>query len=542
LGGVRLATAAAACVSFAVHANPTGPTIVNGSATFKQAGNLLQITNSPKAIINWQSFSIGAGEITRFVQQNSASAVLNRVTTQNPSSILGTLQSNGRVLLINSNGIVFGKGSVVDTAGFVASSLNLSNADFLAGRMNFTAVPGAGSVINQGNISTGNGGSVYLVGPAVTNSGIITSPKGEVVLAAGNSVELVNPGTPNLRVEITAPDNRAVNLGEISAESGRVGIFAGLINHSGSIRADSAQIGENGRIILKATEQLKLEAGSAISARGHNGADGGFIETSAKSVEIDPAAVVTAAAPGGRPGTWLIDPVDITIVHGGGVTLGGGTSQIFSPAVGTTINDGTINATLDGGTSVVIQTSGGAGGNGDIVLFGTADAGGAVTILNSSGGIQSITLNADRNIEMRAGASISASPGNSLGVTFNAITTTVAGTVGTGTGTVLVTGPVTLPPGATLTPTSLTVVGNTPVIVNTPVPTSSGPNVTSIIAALNGAGILQALNQPAWGLSLLSQQLLNPLADYPAPSVTSPSIAPPKCGTATAESSVTCTP
>ncbi|MBI2294574.1 MAG: filamentous hemagglutinin N-terminal domain-containing protein, partial [Betaproteobacteria bacterium] len=89
-------------------ANPSGPAVVNGTVSFQRTGNLLQITNSPNAIINWQSFSIGAAEITRFLQQSASSAVLNRVITQNPSSILGALQSNGRVFLINPNGIVFG--------------------------------------------------------------------------------------------------------------------------------------------------------------------------------------------------------------------------------------------------------------------------------------------------------------------------------------------------------------------------------------------------------------------------------------------------
>src|SRR6185369_9717433 len=239
--------------------------------------------------------SIGAGEITKFIQQSSASAVLNRVTTQNPSSILGTLQSNGRVFLINPSGIVFGAGSRVDTAGLVASSLNLSNADFLSGRLNFTSTPGAGAVVNQGSIN-GNGGGVYLVGSAVTNGGIISSPKGEVVLAAGNSVELVNPGTPNLRVVIDAPDNQAVNLGQISAEAGRVGIYAGLINHSGTISADSAEIGAEGQIVLKAALRTTLEAGSVLSARGTDGANGGFIETSAEKVVVDPAATITTAS------------------------------------------------------------------------------------------------------------------------------------------------------------------------------------------------------------------------------------------------------
>ena len=240
-------------------ANPTGPAVVNGAVSFQQSGNLLQITNSPNAIINWQSFSIGASEITRFLQQSASSAVLNRVISQNPSAILGALQSNGRVFLINPNGIVFGAGSQVDVAGLVASTLNLSNADFLAGKLKFTEVPGAGSVVNHGNINAAPGGQVYLVAPSVTNSGIITSPKGEVILAAGNSVELVNPGTPNLRVEITAPDNQAINLGQIVADAGRVGIYAGLITHSGTIRADSAQVTEDGKIVLKATKNTILE-------------------------------------------------------------------------------------------------------------------------------------------------------------------------------------------------------------------------------------------------------------------------------------------
>src|SRR5262245_29857410 len=164
------------------HANPTGPTVVNGQVTINQAGNLLSITNSPNSIINWQSFSIGAGEITRFTQQSAASAVLNRVVGSggaiDPSVILGALQSNGRVFLVNPSGIVFGAGAQIDVAGLVASSLNLSNADFLGGRLKFTETPGAGAVVNEGAINTASGGHVYLIGPSVTNSGIITSPKG----------------------------------------------------------------------------------------------------------------------------------------------------------------------------------------------------------------------------------------------------------------------------------------------------------------------------------------------------------------------------
>lgn len=92
----------------AAYGNPTGPTVVHGQAAFSASGNALSITNSPGAIINWKNFSIGANEITRFIQQSASSAVLNRVVGGNPSAILGALQSNGRVYLINPKGITFG--------------------------------------------------------------------------------------------------------------------------------------------------------------------------------------------------------------------------------------------------------------------------------------------------------------------------------------------------------------------------------------------------------------------------------------------------
>ena len=95
-----VAAAVAACfgASGTQHAlaNPVTPQVVNGAARFTQAGNLLTVTNSPNAIINWGSFSIAANEITRFVQQSASSAVLNRVVGQDPSAILGSLQSNMR--------------------------------------------------------------------------------------------------------------------------------------------------------------------------------------------------------------------------------------------------------------------------------------------------------------------------------------------------------------------------------------------------------------------------------------------------------------
>ena len=414
------ALAVAACFSSVVLANPTAPTVVHGTASFAQAGSILNVTNSHNAIINWGSFSIGVNELTKFIQPSALSAVLNRVVGQDPSAILGALQSNGRVFLLNPNGIVFGAGSQINVAGLVASTLNMSNADFLAGRMNFTDGAGAGAVMNNGSINA-SGGPVYMVGNAVTNNGIITSPGGEIVLAAGNSVELVNPGTPNLRVEIQAGDNEARNLGSVVADAGRIGIYAGLIKQGGVLNADSA-VAEGGRIMLKSTKRTDLEAGSVTSARGTSGGqiialsgmtdgvttvagtldasatagNGGFIETSAARVNVaDSAFVTTKGAAGGQTGLWLIDPVDYFIASYGG--------DITGAALGSNLADSNVTLTTGAGGNMhindqVIWSSSNTltlNAHNDIMFGATAAYGGAVLDAGIKG---SVVLNAGNQI------------------------------------------------------------------------------------------------------------------------------------------------
>ena len=103
-----LYVALGACFSAGVAANPNGAVVVGGSASFVQTGKTLQITNTPGTIINWQGFSIGADETTRFLQSGASSAVLNRVVGSGASNILGQLLSNGKVFLLNPNGVFIG--------------------------------------------------------------------------------------------------------------------------------------------------------------------------------------------------------------------------------------------------------------------------------------------------------------------------------------------------------------------------------------------------------------------------------------------------
>ena len=288
----------------AAQANPALPQVVNGQATFNQQGNIFSITNTPNTIINWQSFSIHAGEITRFIQQNGNSAVLNRITGQDPSKILGALESNGKVFLINPNGIVFGQGAKVDVNGLVASSLGMTNEDFLTGKRQFTAGGVAGGVSNAGTINAGKGGQVLLIAPNVENTGIITAPNGEVILAAGRSVQLADPGNPQLRVLVSAPADQALNLGQIIAQGGSIGMAGALVSQRGVLNANSAVVGENGRIVLKASGKALLEAGSVTSATGGAGT-GGQIQVLGEQVGLLGNAKVDASGAAGG-GTVLL--------------------------------------------------------------------------------------------------------------------------------------------------------------------------------------------------------------------------------------------
>nr|WP_200589600.1 filamentous hemagglutinin N-terminal domain-containing protein [Noviherbaspirillum pedocola] len=348
-------------------ANPVGPVVVSGSASVANSGKTLTVTNTPGAILNWNSFSIGADEAVRFQQQNAASQVLNRVTGTDPSKIAGVLSSNGRVFLINPNGIAFAPGSQVNVAGLVASTLNLSNEDFLAGRLRFQEQPGAGKITSQGTIQTVNGGQIYLVAPAIENTGILIAPDGDVMLAAGKAVNLVDAANPEIAVEINAPQNAALNLGQIVARN--VSILAGAIQNTGSINADAAVIGDGGRILLRATDSAQI-AGTLTARGGAQGGNGGSIETSAKSVDFS-AAKVDASAPRGQGGQWLIDPTDVLIDAAAA---------------------GTIASTLNTGTSTTVATP-----DGSITV--------SSAISKSAGGDAALTMNAATGVRINAGIS-----------------------------------------------------------------------------------------------------------------------------------------
>ena len=149
-----------------VAAGPNGPSVVSGSATIQgQGGPAVIVNQSSSAIINWNTFR--SNESVRFNQPSSSSVALNRVTGRiGAVGILGSLTANGRIFLINRDGILFGPGAVVNTAGFLATTHDIKNSDFMAGRYNFN-IPGRpdACIVNQGRITATTGGFAALVAP-----------------------------------------------------------------------------------------------------------------------------------------------------------------------------------------------------------------------------------------------------------------------------------------------------------------------------------------------------------------------------------------
>ncbi len=287
-----LALAIASCFG-AAHANPTGGQVVSGQATMVNNGNVLTVSNSANAIINWQTFSIGRNETTRFVQPTASSAVLNRVLGNNPSELLGQLQSNGRVFLINPAGILVGKDAVIDVAGLVASTLNLSDSNFLAGKLKFESGDTAGALSNAGTIRSAEGGQVYLVAPKVTNSGTVTAAGGVVALAAGQQVEIGDTALPGLKIEVSGA-GEAGNVGELLAASGKVGIVGALVRNSGQIDVSSVER-EGGRIFLRATRTATVDGGALLAKGTH----GGKIVVEGEEVDLSAGLLDASGQQGG---------------------------------------------------------------------------------------------------------------------------------------------------------------------------------------------------------------------------------------------------
>ncbi|MDP1889235.1 filamentous hemagglutinin N-terminal domain-containing protein, partial [Polaromonas sp.] len=359
----RLLAAMLAGFSTLATALPEGASLVAGQANISTpSANAMVVTQgSDKAILNWQSFNIDTGQSMQFVQPGAASVALNRVVGAAPSSIYGSLSANGQVFLINPAGVMFAPGAQVHVGGLVASTLALSNEDFMAGRYTFSSNGNAGTVTNGGNIRAARGGYVLLAAPGVSNSGSINADAGSVGLVAGArvSVDTSGAGLVSFSVDAAAANAVAANSGVITAQGGQVAVLASalgdvmatVINQTGVIRATSATE-RNGVIVLSGGKTGVVAVSGELNA---SGADGG---KTGGTVKVLGDKVVLAA--GAR--------IDASGQVGGGTVLIGGNYQ----GKGVEQN---ASLTLVARDVVIVASAAGSGDGGKVVVWSDAATG-----------------------------------------------------------------------------------------------------------------------------------------------------------------------
>lgn len=394
---------------------PTGGVVVGGAATIANTPNTTQINQSTnRAIINWQSFSVGQNQAVNFQQPSSQSLTLNRVTGPDMSVIAGHITANGGIALVNQSGVFFAHGAQVQAQSVIVSTADISNQNFMAGGAMAFDQPGKpdARIVNDGSITVKQAGLAALVAPQVVNHGVIQARLGTVVLAGAETHVIDLNGDGLVSFDVTGavrqtPNNGqalVTNDGVIRANGGTVqltaaaadGIVQDLVRAGGKIQANTdAATGTTGRILLEGTGGSISVAGD-ISAQGlAAGTQGGAIGVVADRVQVESTARVNASGRVGGGtiaiGTSLPGAAIPRLAQGAGIAVG----AVIKADATSKGNGGHIVVNSSQQTAVAgsISVRGGPlGGNGGIVelsgqggfaLSGLIDAGAPAGLLGS---------------------------------------------------------------------------------------------------------------------------------------------------------------
>nr|BFD40243.1 GLUG motif-containing protein [Pseudomonas sp. FFPRI_1] len=304
---------------------PTGGTIVSGQAdilTFENGKQMSINQHSDKLITNWNDFSVNRGQTVTFSQPTKTSVALNRVIGVNGSNIQGQINANGRVFLINPNGVVFGNNAQVNVGGLVVSTKNISDDNFKAGNYKFAGTSQA-EIVNNGVITTTDGGSVALLGKTVRNEGDIKAQKGRVALGGGDefTVSFDSNNLLDLKVDAAAINALVSNGGLLKADGGQVlmtarsagSMLQTVVNNQGAIEANTLSR-KAGKITLDGGDVGVVNVGGSMSANALTSiGDGGVVETKGADTKVQLAARVNTLATNGKAGTWKISSTDINV-------------------------------------------------------------------------------------------------------------------------------------------------------------------------------------------------------------------------------------
>jgi len=381
---------------------PTGGVVFGGNAAISQGANQTTINQaSQRAAINWQTFNVGSQAKVQFNQPNAGAVTLNRVVTPNPSQIAGRIDANGQVVLENQSGVIFYKGSQVNTSGLMVSAASSSDAAtraFLNGGnlvMDQPANPDA-TVINQGHITIRQAGLAALVAPAVRNDGVIVARLGHIVLASGTETTLDLYGDGMMSIDVSGlvrhlPNGATAlvtNTGTIIADGGTVQLSAReadsivqtLVDAGGTIRASTVG-GQAGTIILAGVGgSINIEGQLEAQGMAQGTAGGNIVADASGNVNVASTARIDASgqagggvvaigttlqrAIGGLGVTATHTATNVTILAGAQIaanaTANGNGGRVTVLSTGTTVMDGTISATGGtlGGNGGFVETSG----------------------------------------------------------------------------------------------------------------------------------------------------------------------------------------
>ncbi|MES2257234.1 MAG: MBG domain-containing protein [Pseudomonadota bacterium] len=416
---------------------PTGGAVTAGQASIARNAQSMQVRQtSQQAIIDWQSYNIGRDASVQYIQPNAGASVLNRVLNGS-SEIAGRLTSNGRVFLVNPNGVLFSPSARVDVGSLGVAAGSIDNAAWLAGAAEVRA---SGAVVNQGEIRTADGGSVALVGQTVRNTGSISAPQGAITLAAGDAVRLnITPdGLIQAQVTGAAAQSLVDNSGLLASESGRIALAAstaagtagGLVANSGIVRAAGvvhnggtvsltggtvqaggtidagSQQGDGGKVdVFGDLQNGSVQFTGRIDAGADGSGNGGQVETSAAHVTVKDGASVNTLSGSGKAGTWLIDPQDFTV----------------GSASGDDISGSTLSTNLNRGNVTINSTTGLRAGTGNIFVHEPVSWSANTTLtLTAVDGIKFLSGNAtDPRNPGAAGLANMTATGDTAGLVLN---------------------------------------------------------------------------------------------------------------------------
>ena len=414
--GIAVAFTSPALTQPAPNAQPTGGNVVAGSASIAHSAQATTINQATqRAAINWQRFDVGSQQTVQFNQPSANAVTLNRVVGPDPSQIAGRIDANGKIIITNQSGVMFYRGSQVNTNGLMVTAAGISNSNFMAGRMVFDQAPKPDArVVNNGSITVREAGLAALVAPQVANSGVINAKLGHVILAGARTATLDMYGDGLVSIDVTSAVQTLTN-----------GASA-LVTNSGVIAADGGTVQLTARAADGVVQQL-VDAGGTIRAASVGDRTGSItLDGVGGSITVHGQVVAEGTTPGTKGGDIVVNPSGNVVVAstarinasgeaGGGTVALGTTLQRAKGGPGTVATHTASGVTVQRGAVIAANAKRkGDGGHVTILSTDATDMAGAISArggpLGGNGGF--VEVSGDKSYALTGSIDVTAPLGN----------------------------------------------------------------------------------------------------------------------------------